>query len=146
MTATEKKLFTLYKMGAHSSFDDLAKCELFVAANRNEMQMLYNMYSMETENRLTQRVYTPRNDWKWNHYVFTIKVGYIGPEELKLEVALNFRFADIDGKKVAFYSADGRYADWEMIDEWLNLNFNVEKIGDVTSLFYRWNNLFNKIR
>ena len=149
MTTTvpiEKLSYTLNKVAGYMAFDELSKCELFVAANRNEVQFLYDMYSTESSNKLAQRVFAPRNNWKWNHHVATVIAGHIGPEELELNVALNFRFADIDGKKVAFYSADGRFADWHLIDNWFELYFPKERIDDISSLYYRWNNLFNKIQ
>ena len=103
----------------------LKKCVFFVEATRDQRAALYNKFS-DCADRRSQNAWDRecqlKFDWVASGTSTFVHAGYIkgNPE---LPVTLNITIESIGGKDVCFYYPSGNFADYKLIEEWLDLNF-----------------------
>jgi hypothetical protein len=144
--------------------DDLSDVVFLVEATKNEAFQLWQNWSSDSLSNITpisdevmsiidrslfERIYYKRikrlNDevkrfqhtrvnWVQIATGFCLTIGYVNHGNEKLPVSIEFSFARINGKKVAFYSNYSRAGDSQMIENFLAENFQLTHDN-----YTRWN-------
>ena len=98
---------------------ELKDIEFLVSANSNEAFTLWSKYNQKV-------------DWEWIYTGFVITIGSLDSHPVSIE----FLFAIIKGKKVAFYNGCSQVVDHKMIDEWL-----ISRFQRTHDNYSRWNHV-----
>jgi hypothetical protein len=107
---------------------ELKDIDFLVQANSNERFNLWLEYSNSSKDeRKNERV-----DWKQINTGFMITIGSLDSRP----VAIEFSFAIIKGKKIAFYTGCSQVVDHKMIDEWL-----ISRFQRTHDNYSRWNHV-----
>jgi hypothetical protein len=107
-----------------STVTRLKKCVFFVEATREQRAALFSKFSRSADKRSQDawaRECQLKFDWLESGTSSFVRVGYIKGDP-ELPVTLDITIEKIDGKDVCFYYPSGTYADYNLIEEWLDLN------------------------
>ncbi len=83
-------------------------------------------------NRKVKENFHPRVEWKEEPCGFNIQIGKVK----KMPVCVEFRFANINGKKICFYYCTSQMADYRMVEKFLITRFQLTHDG-----YTRWNHV-----
>ena len=93
-----------------------------------ELQTLLKV--VEERNERVKKEKNRRVHWKSENMGFSLTIGHIG----KKAVVVQFSFAYIDGRKIAFYNACSNVVDHSMVENWL-----IERFQRTHDGYTRWN-------
>lgn len=89
-----------------------------IEATKNEQFLLWETYGRKED------VY-----WVSDNNGYGVTVGYIG----KLPICLAINRANVNGRKILFYTVTSRVVDYEIVEQWLNINFPSVLRSDATN-------------
>ena len=61
--------------------------------------------------------------WVQDNIGYKKLIGIIGNKSKRREVWLSFSWATISGELICFYSVEGRYCDWVMVENYIQNNY-----------------------
>lgn len=114
----KRKPVTKEDMIRMSSEDQLKRTDFFVEANSNERMWLWNEYYNKNNDK-------DKLEWVQDNAGCNITVGYIKNDK-KMPVCVSFSFYAISDKYVCFYEVTSRYADYTMVEDWIEKNYPVK--------------------